>query len=627
MAGMQDLWGMGSPPGAGADTSAGILGWPARPPGADELTAALKAQAGLEGRRYWARMSNEQPHTQTTTSNIFGASLTYQEPVPGVPTDYWGMLMNEGVALGNQNALGDYARMQDDARETARGMPLSHWGPTPPTLSPNEEYALARQHSDTLRDTILGVAPPTAAAYGAWNAADLARGIPAQAQAGDWRGLGTSAVGTALGAAGLLPGGGMGARYAAEAARPGTATELGIFAGPKAATADKGALLTAMGMKAGGQSRDKIWAETGWFHDPADQKWKFEIPDNEADFSNTTRVNGVTYARGFEHPGLEAAYGDQPGQPAMGAMWGPGIGTQGGYLPPAGKPGEPHYAAPRIAVQAPDPETARLAALHEWQHDVQHREGFATGGSPAQFPDAQNAFAAYRNLPGEREARNVHTRADMTPEQRRATPPWVTADPFEGVPVPRQNTAGPSAALPSVPFWKENHGQYVQAALGDHAAITGETSPAAYQDHLQSLIKNKVIDPGERDYYSKLNQYAFRPSVHSEYANNIMQAYMNKSGGQIGKPIPISDLFDGYKAEVSRRDALGAQKTGGNEFYAKDLDALNRHLHIFGRRVGETFDETPSKPAPWLIDPKAGTVTFSPYIPEHPMIKALKGTQ
>ena len=229
MAGMQDLWGMGSPPGAGADTSAGILGWPARPPGADELTAALKAQAGLEGRRYWARMSNEQPHTQTTTSNLFGAPLTYQEPVPGVPTDYSGMLMNEGVALGNQNALGDYDRMQDDARETARGMPLSHWGPTPPTLSPNEEYALARQHSDTLRDTILGVAPPTAAAYGAWNAADLARGIPAQAQAGDWRGLGTSAVGTALGAAGLLPGGGMGARYAAEAARPGAATKLGML--------------------------------------------------------------------------------------------------------------------------------------------------------------------------------------------------------------------------------------------------------------------------------------------------------------------------------------------------------------------------------------------------------------
>jgi len=34
----------------------------------------------------------------------------------------------------------------------------------------------------------------------------------------------------------------------------------------------------------------------------------------------------------------------------------------------------------------------------------------------------------YRRLAGEAEARNVQTRMNMTPDQRRATPPWATLD-------------------------------------------------------------------------------------------------------------------------------------------------------------------------------------------------------
>jgi hypothetical protein len=34
----------------------------------------------------------------------------------------------------------------------------------------------------------------------------------------------------------------------------------------------------------------------------------------------------------------------------------------------------------------------------------------------------------YRRTSGEVEARNVQTRRDMTPDQRRATPPWETED-------------------------------------------------------------------------------------------------------------------------------------------------------------------------------------------------------
>lgn len=53
-----------------------------------------------------------------------------------------------------------------------------------------------------------------------------------------------------------------------------------IFAGPRAATADKGALDRAKRLSASNVDRDAIWNETGWFKLP-DGQWRFEIPDND----------------------------------------------------------------------------------------------------------------------------------------------------------------------------------------------------------------------------------------------------------------------------------------------------------------------------------------------------------
>ena len=41
-------------------------------------------------------------------------------------------------------------------------------------------------------------------------------------------------------------------------------------------------------------------------------------------------------------------------------------------------------------------------------------------------------FELYQRLAGEAESRNVQTRLDWTPEQRRATPPWQSLDVPEG---------------------------------------------------------------------------------------------------------------------------------------------------------------------------------------------------
>jgi hypothetical protein len=48
---------------------------------------------------------------------------------------------------------------------------------------------------------------------------------------------------------------------------------------------------------------------------------------------------------------------------------------------------------------------------------------------PVNYPwDSEQLYKGYRNLAGEAEARNVQTRMDFSPQQRRATPPWETLD-------------------------------------------------------------------------------------------------------------------------------------------------------------------------------------------------------
>ncbi len=177
----------------------------------------------------------------------------------------------------------------------------------------------------------------------------------------------------------------------------------------------------------------------------------------------------------ISHPDLLAAYPDvasvsmnrSPGTSAM-------IGYNGLFNSGNG--------AKDSIVIASDAAKSKSTPLHELQHYVQEHEGFASGGDPAQIArgyrsiirDAEEqiatinsrlagaagtpkydellslrqelvneiqriqgphmigpqekAFDEYQRLAGEVESRNVQKRMDMTPEQRRAAPPWTTQD-------------------------------------------------------------------------------------------------------------------------------------------------------------------------------------------------------
>jgi hypothetical protein len=262
---------------------------------------------------------------------------------------------------------------------------------------------------------------------------------------------------------------------------------VGVFGGKLAKTADQSALKRAQDMAASGVPREKIWTDTGWFQGP-NGAWKFEIDDSGSAVSNYNWAEGwkdtdvprsfmdaaptapgymdQTAADVFKHAKLYEAYpkiADANAQISKAA-------ELGGQAGPGG-----------FTAQGPDIQSARSIALHELQHVVDEAEGtypprfpgHASGlqlnhttqvarearpdlqqridaGIPAELPwykrifqsnasadgISPDAWAAYdelvkfghRNADSEVAARTVEKRRDMTPEDRRARPPWLDYD-------------------------------------------------------------------------------------------------------------------------------------------------------------------------------------------------------
>lgn len=215
----------------------------------------------------------------------------------------------------------------------------------------------------------------------------------------------------------------------------------GIFGGKLARTADIKALIEANKMREGGKVMPDIYNDTGWFRPPTDNKWRFEIPDNQARMMGhgidyTEEGQGVTGAAPLmlqhdelykAYPQLKDAYiSNNVYQKPMN-----GIGT-----------GEWDAKGPKATVNAPNLSNARSVGLHEMQHAVQDIENFARGGNSGMFSWMQekaptklplhelksDPYDMYQRLAGEVEARNTQTRQPFTAEQRKYRLPWRTQD-------------------------------------------------------------------------------------------------------------------------------------------------------------------------------------------------------
>ncbi|HBY85330.1 MAG TPA: hypothetical protein DEO86_05590 [Colwellia sp.] len=282
--------------------------------------------------------------------------------------------------------------------------------------------------------------------------------------------------------ASMVAGGGFGASKILGDVPAGS---IGMFAGRMAKTADQNKLKQAEKMIADGKNRDEVWKETGWYKD-VDGQMKFEIDDSKVDFDNESykrfrrmrEGSEVPLSTTFPHKEIAKAYPTGARFPTgVGDPW-EGIGFDDAVLirgvsqegGGSASPGGFDYVNLNTGYEGPklDRPGMRSTMLHEIQHLVQGKEGFGIGGNldkrfvPAMPKSVKNKlaklekkyksleggsperikvvnehralndqytlFGNYQRLAGEAEARNVQTRKDMTPSQRKKTTPWSTLD-------------------------------------------------------------------------------------------------------------------------------------------------------------------------------------------------------
>lgn len=228
--------------------------------------------------------------------------------------------------------------------------------------------------------------------------------------------------------AGAVVGPMAGVGIARGAMAPRGSSEVGIFGGRLAKTADRNKLAVAEWGDKTGVPREKIWNDTGWFKGP-DEKWRFEIPDNKARLDLVKLIEDENAYAGsvFHHAPLYEAYPSAKN-------------TLVAHEPNARNAG---FYPSLDEITLPRPVTKTM--LHEMQHKIASEEGFASGA------DSSRGLDAYRNSAGEVEARTVEKRQNMTPEERAARPPWLDYDVPEANQIVTMGNNGPQYSLPDQP--------------------------------------------------------------------------------------------------------------------------------------------------------------------------------
>ena len=216
-------------------------------------------------------------------------------------------------------------------------------------------------------------------------------------------------------------------------------TLLAILAGPAALTADREKLEQATALDRKGYLKPEIYDKTGWFKG-FDGKWRFEIPDIASDWKphilnqfDKINPNSLVQIKGgtpvgnmYDHPELFAAY------PHLSRIPINQMKEEGGAVYNA----YPYHTQEKSGMieMGPDrPYALKPTLMHEFQHGVQHREGFHGGANPDWFEKLgyppSEADKLYWNTTGEVEARNVANRSNYKNENvLKSSPPWTTED-------------------------------------------------------------------------------------------------------------------------------------------------------------------------------------------------------
>ena len=218
--------------------------------------------------------------------------------------------------------------------------------------------------------------------------------------------------------------------------------QAGVFIGPSAKTWSAGDATRASALTDAGVDARTVWSETGTWKGP-DGKWRQEIPDNAAKLKiekGSSIYSSVkpddTMGDVLAHAGL---YKNYPSLSTIKAKQYPGLGASygAGYTP------ETRASFEKLGIDVPNSlmenmnfgiNAGKTDVIHEMQHAIQGREGFALGGNARGMAAAENRIAgvdpevAYLRLAGEAEARAAQARIPLNAAQRRATFPADSYD-------------------------------------------------------------------------------------------------------------------------------------------------------------------------------------------------------
>lgn len=175
------------------------------------------------------------------------------------------------------------------------------------------------------------------------------------------------------------------AQFRGQLADKGTEQAMaGMFVGQGSKTWDAISAKKAEQMAAQGVDPRKVWSETGTWKGP-DGAWRQEIPDNQADVARYTKQTMRPLDEVMLHEPLEAAY---PSVKNIIVETSPGGALSGAEYRPNVKF---HKFGDRESIVLRNSEESakqnKSLAMHELQHAIQQREGFARGGSPEMFAD------------------------------------------------------------------------------------------------------------------------------------------------------------------------------------------------------------------------------------------------
>jgi hypothetical protein len=217
----------------------------------------------------------------------------------------------------------------------------------------------------------------------------------------------------------------------------GTNTRSQIFIGSKSRAWDKDAAELAKKLEKKGESAEAIWEKTGTFKSP-DGKWRQEISDQNIQLRSENlgldregnpiilQVREGKASQVMEYPELYNAY-----------PFTKKIETEIGTKPKTAGSAEYGDEGRFIEAYGPTDDEIKSALVHEMQHQVQNREGMASGAGF--MAGDEKDFQRYLRAAGEAEARAVQGRRTLSMEERRKLFPLSSYD----VPINELDTSLP----------------------------------------------------------------------------------------------------------------------------------------------------------------------------------------